>query len=846
MRRRHPTAAFAAALLLLCGPHLVGAPAVGNTAERACQEGACLSREGRRGLEAEAAVRILEPREGSALTLAGAGTSGHIQVEAHGIFAKVALYLDGQFVSATPWPAGAAHAALEVALPGAPTTCGRWHYVEVALIDADDYRLENLEAEAVVRFTSGCSRAHAHAAAAARRATGAQEERERAAVFERIYQTFAWEPSADGSRETRSGPGSYLARTNASRAFLGDVLARFQIRRMLDAGCGDVNWQIHTPGLEAVEYVGVDIVPEMIADNARRLSGSGWGNMRFETKDVVHEDLGAGYDLVLCRDTLFHLPLWDAVQALRNMQATGATYLVSHYDEDLATNWPDISVGGWHMINLLAGPFKLPEPILSVPEAGNEGDTTAAAHYGHSRRIGLWRFPVLPPIWDQDQSSTPAPPPGAQTLTPPPASGAPHHAPHKVGEAVGGQEWGWVEEEGMHGSKRCVIVAPEGQAQEESWLRGDILRRPGAEGSDARWWPVDLVFVVARGGGGGGQWVGGSEAQALYRVPAKGVNRVVDDALDTVAGTLGLHTPQAPGGGNGWRGGDERARALLATVWVGCRPLLLVGEWGGVLGGEGRVQVGGSVPDTKDEGAAAVVASMRRSGMLVLYVAASDDERHRYSLLRSSRDSGGGGGTGSDAVQVVLAQNVWAPVADDLSAVAPHSGPGRAAKGDGEQERGGAEGGEQGRGGRAVCVIPARLGSKRFPAKLLQDLAGQSVLRRTYMRARQARACDDVVIATESDEVVAHVEGWQARARVLKTSPHWTSGTERVYEAWRLLTLSETHDPGGGQIEWIINVQGDEPLLEPAHVDRLAELMKAERSRRMGTLRCVSQDAIKS
>jgi CMP-2-keto-3-deoxyoctulosonic acid synthetase len=67
-----------------------------------------------------------------------------------------------------------------------------------------------------------------------------------------------------------------------------------------------------------------------------------------------------------------------------------------------------------------------------------------------------------------------------------------------------------------------------------------------------------------------------------------------------------------------------------------------------------------------------------------------------------------------------------------------------------------------------------------------------------------------------------------------------------VYEAWRLLTLSETHDPGGGQIEWIINVQGDEPLLEPAHVDRLAELMKAERSRRMGTLRCVSQDAIKS
>ena len=265
--------------------------------------------------ELPAQVAIVSPAEGKSLLMPD-GTTGSIEIEARGIFAKVALYVDGSFISTTPWTGTAGgRAKLALSLPGGAGACDGWHFVEVALMDADDWRLENSEAEAVVRFTHGCSGALAAEAAALQQAAAERREQERAGAFEQIYESFGWEPSADGSKETRSGPGSYLARTNASRAFLSDVLHKFNVTTMLDVGCGDVNWQGHTPGLDHVDYLGVDIVPQMIADNERRLGGPG-RRMRFAVKDAVKDELGGPYDLVLCRDTLFHLPLWDAVQVV--------------------------------------------------------------------------------------------------------------------------------------------------------------------------------------------------------------------------------------------------------------------------------------------------------------------------------------------------------------------------------------------------------------------------------------------------------------------------------------------------------------------------------------------------
>ena len=573
----------------------------------------------------EAAVRIVSPAEGEALTArlpAGAAALGRVaahgivEIEARGAFAKVALYLDGQFVSATLLGAAVGRVELEFPLPSGAEACGRWHFVEVALMDAEDWRLENPEAAASVRFTLGC--AGQDSSAAARHAAAAREEREkreRAQVFAGIYESFGWEPSADGSKETRSGPGSYVARTNASRAFLSDVLRRFNVGSVLDAGCGDVNWQGLTPGIDEVDYFGIDIVPQMIADNVRRLGGPG-RRMRFAVKDVVKDDLGGPYDLVLCRDTLFHLPLWDAVQALRNLQATDARYFLSHYDEDLNTNWPDIPAGGWHMINLLAPPFKLPPPLLSVPEAGNEGDAGAMAHYGQSRKLGLWEFPVLPPVPSTRSASSSSPADTTSVAFSAPADTGPQEeggdgtgpdagAPREGGGDAGAEHevYGWVGQKQQHTLKRCVLVAP-GSVESVESVGGQSARHhlpPGGQ-----WWPVDVIFSIAGG-------VAGSEGGrgVVNEVPAHGVNGRVDEALLSAASSLGVEIvgsggnmagAKASGGGKIVSAG---ARGLLAAVWLGCGPVLLVGGWG--AGAEGELLqvrgLGGSAGKDPEVGA---------------------------------------------------------------------------------------------------------------------------------------------------------------------------------------------------------------------------------------------------
>ena len=177
----------------------------------------------------EAWISILSPLEGGTLDI----STGAIEIDARGAYAKVALYLDGSFVSITPLSPRDGRERIPLPLPGSTEACGGWHFVEVALMDADDWRLETPEAEAAVRFILGCEQHDARFIADAKKAAAERKERERAQVFEGIYENFGWEPSADGSKESRSGPGSYLKRTGASRAFLSDVIREYNLTTML-------------------------------------------------------------------------------------------------------------------------------------------------------------------------------------------------------------------------------------------------------------------------------------------------------------------------------------------------------------------------------------------------------------------------------------------------------------------------------------------------------------------------------------------------------------------------------------------------------------------------------------
>jgi 3-deoxy-manno-octulosonate cytidylyltransferase (CMP-KDO synthetase) len=112
-----------------------------------------------------------------------------------------------------------------------------------------------------------------------------------------------------------------------------------------------------------------------------------------------------------------------------------------------------------------------------------------------------------------------------------------------------------------------------------------------------------------------------------------------------------------------------------------------------------------------------------------------------------------------------------------------------------------------------VIVIPARLASTRLPRKMLLAETGHPLVEHTWRAARGARAAARVAVVTDSDEIAAAVRGFGGEA--IMTSPEAPSGTARIVEALAKL----------GPADVIVNVQGDEPELDPAAIDTAVDLL---------------------
>lgn len=115
---------------------------------------------------------------------------------------------------------------------------------------------------------------------------------------------------------------------------------------------------------------------------------------------------------------------------------------------------------------------------------------------------------------------------------------------------------------------------------------------------------------------------------------------------------------------------------------------------------------------------------------------------------------------------------------------------------------------------RALVVIPARYGSSRFPGKALADLGGAPLVVRTAEAAARITLADEVVVATDDERILAAVTG--AGFACEMTGGHAT-GTDRVGE------VAARHGQG-----IVVNLQGDEPLLDPAEIDRLIGVLRDE------------------
>jgi 3-deoxy-manno-octulosonate cytidylyltransferase (CMP-KDO synthetase) len=118
---------------------------------------------------------------------------------------------------------------------------------------------------------------------------------------------------------------------------------------------------------------------------------------------------------------------------------------------------------------------------------------------------------------------------------------------------------------------------------------------------------------------------------------------------------------------------------------------------------------------------------------------------------------------------------------------------------------------------KAAGIIPARWSSKRFPGKPLHLIAGKPLLQRVWERCRHAKNLDALIIATDDMRIAEAAFDWGAE--IALTSPRHQSGTDRVAEVVC----------NAKQFAFVINIQGDEPLIDPYLIDRLVEKLRSDR-----------------
>ncbi len=118
---------------------------------------------------------------------------------------------------------------------------------------------------------------------------------------------------------------------------------------------------------------------------------------------------------------------------------------------------------------------------------------------------------------------------------------------------------------------------------------------------------------------------------------------------------------------------------------------------------------------------------------------------------------------------------------------------------------------------RALGIIPARWSSTRFPGKPLYIIAGKPLLRRVWERSRRAKSLDAIIIATDDMRIAEAAFNWGAE--IALTSPKHRSGTDRVAEVVR----------HAKDFAFVVNIQGDEPLIDPRLIDQLVEKLASDR-----------------
>jgi len=201
-------------------------------------------------------------------------------------------------------------------------------------------------------------------------------------AFRYAYQHNFW-----CGAETPAGPGSSLAQTRVIADALPGLCERYGVGSLLDVPCGSFNWMagVNLPG---VRYTGGDIVPEVVAEVARRYAKR---ERSFLVLDLTHSPLPPA-DLLLCRDCLVHLSFTDIAKAIGNIRRSNIEYVLTT-TFTAESGFRDIVTGDWRPINLEALPFSFPKPVELLSEQCTEQNGAFA-----DKALGLWRVRDLPDL----------------------------------------------------------------------------------------------------------------------------------------------------------------------------------------------------------------------------------------------------------------------------------------------------------------------------------------------------------------------------------------------------------------------------------------------------------------
>ncbi len=132
---------------------------------------------------------------------------------------------------------------------------------------------------------------------------------------------------------------------------------------------------------------------------------------------------------------------------------------------------------------------------------------------------------------------------------------------------------------------------------------------------------------------------------------------------------------------------------------------------------------------------------------------------------------------------------------------------------------------------KVLCVIPARYASTRLPGKPLSLIAGKPMIQHVYERACQAQMPNEVIVATDNELVEKAVAAFGGKA--VMTSPDHPSGTDRLAEVALMYP----------DVDVIVNVQGDEPMIPPEVIDNLAKAFENDAELNMATMKVVMDEA---